>query len=103
MFQYTEIKKYPCIESWRFKNFRILYTQVFLKSEITTDDENILGCESGNWVLRIYLKNRVRKSHATVPLMQQSCSQPHAIGAENAESAFSCTSHCHNCLLQLYM
>ena len=36
---------------------------------MTTDDENILGCESGDRVLPIYEeKNRVRKSHATVPL-----------------------------------
>jgi len=32
------------------------------------DDENILGCESGDWVQPIYEKNRFRKSHATVPL-----------------------------------
>ena len=31
MFQYTEIQKYPCIESWRFKNFGVLYTQIFFK------------------------------------------------------------------------
>ena len=37
-------------------------------SEIATDDENILGCESKDWVLPINEKNRVRKSHATVPL-----------------------------------
>ena len=35
---------------------------------MATDDENILGCESGDWVLPIYLKNRGRKYHATVPL-----------------------------------
>ena len=29
--------------------------------------KNILGCESGDWVLPIYEKNRVRKSHASVP------------------------------------
>ena len=52
MFQYTEIQKYLCIQTWR----------------IATDDENILGCESGDEVLPIYEKNRVRKSHATFPL-----------------------------------
>jgi len=36
--------------------------------EIATNDENILGCESGDWVLPISEKNRVQKSHATVPL-----------------------------------
>ena len=45
MFQYTEIQKYPCIETWRFKNVRVLYTQIFLKGqylgEIATDDENM--------------------------------------------------------------
>jgi len=45
---------------------------IFLKgqyfSEIATDDENIIGCQSGDWLLPIYEKNRVRKSHATVPL-----------------------------------
>ena len=48
-----------CIETQRFKNFRVLYTQIFFKgpiSEIATDDENILGCESGDWVLPIYEK-----------------------------------------------
>ena len=39
-----------------------------LLGEIATDDENILGYESGDWVLPIYEKNRVQKSHATVPL-----------------------------------
>ena len=39
-----------------------------LLGEIATDDENILGCESGDWVLPIYEENRVRKSQATVPL-----------------------------------
>ena len=73
MFQYTEIQKYLCIETWRFKNFRFLYTQIFVLKgnnsvKIATDEENILGCESGHWVLLIYEKNRVRKSHATVPL-----------------------------------
>jgi hypothetical protein len=33
-----------------------------------TDDENILGCESGDRVLPIYEKNRVQKSHGTDPL-----------------------------------
>jgi len=41
--------------------------------EITTDDENILWCELGDWVLPIYEKNRVRKSHATVPLSEVKC------------------------------
>ena len=58
MFQYMKIQKYPCIETWRFKNFHVLYTQIFLKGqyfgEIATDDENILGCESGDWVLGRY-------------------------------------------------
>ena len=68
MFQYTEIQKYPCIKTRRFKNFRVSYTQIFLEaklSEIATGDENILGCESGDWVLPI---KPVRKSHDTVPL-----------------------------------
>ena len=31
-----------------------------------------LGCESGDWVLPIYEeKNRVRKSHATVPFAER--------------------------------
>ena len=52
----------------------MFYTRrYFLKGqelgEIATDDENILGCESGDWVLPIYEKNRVQKSHATVPLI----------------------------------
>jgi len=38
---------------------------------MTTVDENILGCESGDWVLPIYEKNWVQKSHATVPLKGQ--------------------------------
>ena len=72
MFQYTEIQKNLCIETWRFKNFRVLYTQVYFEGqyfgEIATDDAIILGCESGDWVLPIYEKNRVQKSPATVPL-----------------------------------
>ena len=35
IFQYTEIQKSPCIETWRFKNFRVLYTQIFFKRPIT--------------------------------------------------------------------
>ena len=70
VFQYTEIQKYLCIEKQRFKTS--VLADFFLKGqklrEIATDDENILGCESGDWVLPIYEKNRVRKSHATVPL-----------------------------------
>ena len=50
----------------------VFYTRRFffkgqLLSEIATDDENILGCESGDWVLPIYEKNRVRKSPETGP------------------------------------
>ena len=29
VFQYMEIQKYLCIETWRLKNFRVLYTQIF--------------------------------------------------------------------------
>jgi len=29
MFQYMEIQKYLWIETWRFKNFRFLYTHIF--------------------------------------------------------------------------
>ena len=70
MFKYTEIQIFPCIETRIFKNFRVLYTEIFkgqLPSEIATDEENILGCESGDnlW------NNRVRKSHATVPLIKR--------------------------------
>jgi hypothetical protein len=33
------------------------------------DSKNsIESCESGDWVLPMYEKNRVQKSHATVPL-----------------------------------
>jgi len=70
-FKYTEIQKFPCIETRRSQIFRVLYTEIFFKrqiSEIATDEENILGCESGDLVLPIYEKNRVQKSHATVPL-----------------------------------
>ena len=35
---------------------------------MATDDANILGSESGDWVQPIYIKNQVQKSHATVPL-----------------------------------
>ena len=35
MFQYTEIQKYPCIETRRFKNFHVLYTQIFFQRPIT--------------------------------------------------------------------
>jgi len=52
-------------------NLHVKYMQLFFEkalSEIATEDENILGCESGDWVLPICEKNRVRKSHATVPL-----------------------------------
>ena len=115
VFQYTEIQKSPCIETWRFCkaklfifynlhvsihgdskifvykthkffNLRVsihgdskisvywnmeiqklpcfIHADFFLKgqllSEIATDDENILGCESRDWVRPIYEKNRVR-------------------------------------------
>ena len=82
-----EIFESPCFNTWRFKNICVLkhgdsrtsvfYTCrfFFLKgqnlSEIATDDENILGCESGDGVLPIYEKNRVPKSHATVPLSME--------------------------------
>ena len=60
-----EIQELPCF----------MHADFFLKRpitrEIATDDENILGCESGDWVLPIYEKNRVQKSHATVPLKGQ--------------------------------
>ena len=57
-----EIQELPCF----------IHADFFFKGqllgEIATDDENILGSESGDWVLPIYEKNRVQKSHATVPL-----------------------------------
>ena len=31
VFPYMEIQKYLCIETWRLKNFRVLYTQIFFK------------------------------------------------------------------------
>ena len=42
-----EIQELPCF----------IHTDFFLNGEIATDDENILGCESGGWVLPIYQKN----------------------------------------------
>jgi len=72
VFQYTEIQKYPCIESWRFKNFLVLYTQIFLKRPITRWNHNRWWKYFRVWIRRLgttnFWKNRVRKSHATVPL-----------------------------------
>ena len=65
MYWNTETRKFPCF----------IHRDFFLKgqllSEIATDEENISGCESGDWALPIYEKNRVRKSHATVPIMKE--------------------------------
>ena len=42
-----EIKKPPCFIHGDF---------FFKRPIIATDDENIIGCESGDWVLPIYEK-----------------------------------------------
>ena len=57
-----EIQELPCF----------IYTDFFLKANNSVKSQQkmkiFFGCESGAWVLPIYEKNRVRKSHATVPL-----------------------------------
>ena len=40
VFQYMEIQKYSCIETWRFKNFRVLYAQIFFKRPIIRRNNN---------------------------------------------------------------
>jgi len=72
VFQYMEIQKYPCIETWRFKNLCVLYTQIFFLSPITRWNRNRCWKYFRVWIKGLgttnYEKNRVRKSHATVPL-----------------------------------
>ena len=89
MFQYMEIQKSPCIKHINFLIFKnicvlkhgdsrtsVFYTRrFFFKKEITRWNRNrwwkyfrvwIRGL--GRYLLPIYEKNRVQKSHATVPL-----------------------------------
>ena len=76
VFQYTEIQKYPCIGTRRFKNFSVLYKQTFFKRPITQWNCNRWWKYFRVWVRGLSTtnlwKNRVRKSHATVPLIRLS-------------------------------
>ena len=40
VFQYSEIQKYPCIETRRFKNLCVLFMQIFFKRSITQWNRN---------------------------------------------------------------
>ena len=62
--------KISVYKTQKFFNLRVSIHGDSKIFKIATDDKNTLGCESGDWVLPvpIYEKNRVRKSHATVPL-----------------------------------
>jgi len=69
--QYTEIQKYPCIETWRFKNFHVLFTQMFfLKANNSVKSQQMMkifkGVNQGTGYYQ-FIKNRVRKSHDNVP------------------------------------